>query len=180
MPLLARLFGHKGDAHAAEEEIVLADFNLQSATTINVTPGAAEPPLAAIVAEPLPQAGASELRSAVESPAAGTVEAWKGAAPDIQGILATDHARMEVAVAEMRRVTEELGRVSEELTRIRRRLTAIEGSADDLRGTGTALQVRLDAQAGVLRELHSATEAQAARSRDIVAAVKKLGESLAD
>ena len=63
-----------------------------------------------------------------------------------------------------------------ELTQIRRRLMALEGSVEDLRRTGTPSQMRLDAQAGVLRGLHSSTEAQAARSRDVVAAVKKFGE----
>jgi hypothetical protein len=106
------------------------------------------------------------------------VEAWNGAVRDMQGILAADHARMEVAAAEMRRVTDQLRGVCEELTQIRRRLVALEEGVDDLRQTGTAWQARLDGQAGVLRELHSATEAQAARSRDIVVAVRKFGESL--
>jgi methyl-accepting chemotaxis protein len=176
MPLLTRLFRGKGDAHAAEEEIVLADFDLHPATTINVTPGAAKPPLATVV-EPALQAGQSELRSAVETLAAGMVEAWNGAVRDMQGILAADHASLEVAAAEMQRVTAELGHVAEDLIQLRRRL---EGSVDDLRETGAALQVRLDAQAMVLRELHSTTEAQAARSRDVVAAVKKFGKSLVD
>jgi hypothetical protein len=178
MRLLTRLFRGEDDAHASEEEeIVLADFNLRPAATINVTPGAAERPLATVVAEAAPQAGQSELRGVVERLAAGMVEAWNGAVRDMQGILAADHARMEVAAAEMHRVTEELGRVSEELMQIRRRLAALEGSVDDLRETGTVFQMRLDAQAGGLRELHSAAEAQVARSRDIVAVVKKFGES---
>ena len=180
MPLLTRFFRGKGDAHAAEEEIVLADFDLHPATTINVTPGAAKPPLATVVAEPALQAGQSELRSAVETLAAGMVEAWNGAVRDMQGILAADHASLEVAAAEMQRVTAELGHVAEDLMQLRRRLAGLEGSVDDLRETGAALQVRLDAQAMVLRELHSTTEAQAARSRDVVAAVKKFGKSLVD
>jgi uncharacterized protein involved in exopolysaccharide biosynthesis len=159
MPLLTRLFRGKGDAHAAAEEIVLANFNLRSATTINVTPGAAEPPLATVVAEPAPPAGQSELSSVVERLAEGMVEAWNGAVRDMQGMMGADHARMEVAAAEMQRVTEQLGRVSEELTQMRR---------------------RLDAQAEVLRALHSTTEAQVARARDIATAVKKFGESLID
>jgi hypothetical protein len=63
-------------------------------------------------------------------------------------ILAADHARREVSAAELHRVTEELAE-------IRR---------------------RLDTQAGVLRDLHSAAEAQAARSRNIAAAVTKFVE----
>jgi chromosome segregation ATPase len=179
MPLLTRLFRGKGDAHAAEEEIMLADFDLHPATMIDVTPGAAKPPLATVLAEPARQAGQSELKSAVETLAAGMVEAWNGAVRDMQGILAADHARLEAAAAEMQRVTTELGHVTEELIQLRRRLAGLEGSVDDLREAETALGVRLDAQAGALRELHSTTEAQAARSRDVVAAVKKLGESLA-
>jgi septal ring factor EnvC (AmiA/AmiB activator) len=159
MPLLARLFRGKREAHEAEEEIVLADFNLRPATTIDVTPGAVEPPLATVVAESARPAGQSELSSVVERLAEGMVEAWNGVVRDMQGMLAADHASMEVATAEMRRMTEELGRVSEELTQIRR---------------------RLDAQAEVLRALHSTTEAQAARVTEIVAAVRKFGESLVD
>ena len=49
MPLLTRLFRGKGDAHAAEEEIMLADFDLHPATMIDVTPGAAKPPLATVL-----------------------------------------------------------------------------------------------------------------------------------
>ena len=116
----------------------------------------------------------------MEKLAAGMVEAWNGAVRDMQGILVTDHASMEVAAAAMQRLTEELGRTNEELTQIRRRLAGLEGNMDDLREQGTAFQVRLDAQAGVLRELHSTTEVQAARLLDIVAVVKKFGESLGD
>lgn len=180
MPVLTRFFRGKGDAHAAAEEIVLADFDLHPATTINVTPGATKPPLATIMAEPAVPAGQSELRSAVETLAAGMVEAWNGVVRDMQGILAADHAKLEAAAAEMQRVTAELGQVTEELMRLRRRLAGLEGSVDDLRETETALHVRLDAQAVVLRELYSTTEAQAAQSRDVVAAVKKFGKSLVD
>lgn len=159
MPLLTGLFRGKGGARAAEDEIVLADFNLRPAAPINVTPGAAEPPLATVVAEPAPLAGQSELRTVVERLAEGMVEAWNGAVRDMQGMLAADHGRMEVAAAEMQRVTVQLRRVSEELTQLRR---------------------RLDGQTEVLRALHATTEAQAARSRDIATAVKKFVESLVD
>ena len=180
MPLLTRFFHGKGDAHAADDEIVLADFDLHPAATIDVTPGAARPPLATVVAEPAMQAGQSELRSAVETLAAGMVEAWNGAVRDMQGILAADHAKLEAAAAEMRQVSAELGQVTEELMQLRRRMAGLEGGADDLRQAGAALQARLDAQAGALRELYATTEAQAARSRDVVAAVKKFGKSLVD
>lgn len=116
----------------------------------------------------------------VEKLASGMVEAWSGAVRDMQAILATDHAKLEAAATGMHRVTDQLGRVSEKLTQIRRPLATVEQSVDDVPETGQALRERLDAQAAVLRELHSATEAQAARVRDVVAAVKTFGESLVE
>jgi hypothetical protein len=148
MSLLTGLFRDNGDAHAEKEEIVLAEFNLRPANTIDVTPGAAEPASATVVAEPVRLAGESELRGALERLTAGMVDAWNSAVRDMARILAADHARREVSAAELHRVTEELAE-------IRR---------------------RLDTQAGVLRDLHSAAEAQAARSRNIAAAVTKFVE----
>ena len=176
-PLLSRLFRGKSEASSEEESIVLADFDLHPARTINVTPGV-EPSAAA--PDPAGEAAQEQLESVVEKLAAGMVEAWSGAVRDMQAILATDHAKLEAAATEMHQVTDQLGRVSEELTLIQRRVAALEESVDDVRKTGHAWRERLDAQAGVLRELHSATAAQAARVRDAVAAVKQFGEALAE
>ena len=126
MSLLTGLFRDNGDAHEVIEE----------------------PPLAQAVDEPAPPSGEIELRSAVARLAEGMVEAWSAAVRNMQKILASDHARMEAAAAELHRVTEEL----------------------------TEIRQRLDTQAGVLRDLHSATEAQAARTRHIAAAVTKCFE----
>jgi hypothetical protein len=59
-------------------------------------------------------------------------------------------------------------------------VAGLEGSVDDLREAEAVLQVRPDAQAVMLRKLHSSTEAKAAQSRDVVAAVKNSGESFVD
>jgi septal ring factor EnvC (AmiA/AmiB activator) len=166
IPLLSRLFRGTSEPGSEAESIVLADFDLEPARTIKVTPAK----------EAVPE----ELGSVVEKLAAGMVEAWNGAVREMQAILATDHAKLEAAAAEMHQVTDQLGRVSEELTLIRRRVAALEESVDDVRKTGQASRERMDAQAGLLRELHSATEAQAARVRGVVAAVKKFGEALAE
>jgi hypothetical protein len=108
MPLLTKLFRGRSGARAAEDEILLADFNLRPAKPIAVTAGRDEPPLATVVAEPAPPAGQGELRSVVERLAEGMVEAWNGAVRDMHGMLGADHASMEAAAAEMRRVTEDL------------------------------------------------------------------------
>lgn len=171
-PLLSRLFRGKSEASSEEESIVLADFDLHPARTINVTPGV-EPSAAA--PDPARGADQEQLRSVVERLASGMVEAWSGAVRDMQAILATDHAKLEAAASEMHQVADQLGRVSEELTLIRRRVAALEDSVDEMRKTGQASRERLDTQSGVLRELHTATEAQAARVRDVVAAVKNFG-----
>jgi hypothetical protein len=177
IPLLSRLFRGKSEPGSEAESIVLAEFDLPPARTIDVTPGAGpaaaapEPP-----GEPVPE----QLGSVVENLASGMVEAWNVAVRDMQAILAADHAKLEEAAAGMHQVTDQLGRVGEELTLIRRRVAALEESVDDVRKTGQASRERLDAQAGLLRELHTATEAQAARVREVVAAVKKFGEALAE
>ncbi len=187
IPLLSRLFRGKSDANSEADGIVLADFDLNPARTINVTPGFEEPPPAAVVTEPAAaapdpaiEAAQEQLRGVVEKLASGMVEAWSGAVREMQTILATDHAKLEAAATGMRQVSDQLERVGEELTLIRRRVAALEESVDDERKTGQASRERLDTQAGVLRELHAATEAQGARVRDVVAAVKQFGAALAE
>ena len=187
IPLLTRLSRSKRKAISEEESILLADFDLHPARTINVTPEGGEPPAATVVVEssaagpePAREAVPDQLRSVVEKLASAMLEAWSDAVRDMHAILAADHAKLEAAAAEMRHATDQLACVSEELTQIRRRVAALEKSVDDARETERALRGRLDAQARVLREVHSATEAQAARVRDVAAAVKRFGKSLVE
>ena len=69
-PLLSRLFRGKSEASYEEESIVLADFDLHPARTINVTPGV-EPSAAA--PDPAREAAKEQLSSVVERLASGMV-----------------------------------------------------------------------------------------------------------
>ena len=171
------LFGRKHQTGRDEGPIPLADFEVHSVRTVNVTPQAEEPSPAPVEPELPAEVPNDELRAVMKGLAQGLVEAWSGAVGQMQTILAADHTKMEAAIADMNLAADQLKGVTYEITALKQRLVALEGDVIGLRQSGQSLAARLDAQAEALRSLHSASQEREARLRDLVTTILKLADS---
>jgi len=173
----SRLFRRKRQTGRDEGPIPLADFEVHSVRTVDVTPQAEEPGPAPVEPERPAEVPNDELRAVMKGLAQGLVEAWSGAVGQMQTILDADHTKLEAAIADMGQVSEQLRTATYELTALKQRLVALEGDVIGLRQSGLSLAARLDAQAEALRTLHSASQEREARLRDLATTILRLADS---